>query len=301
MEISMRRHAMLFAILVAGIGVCVAAGDPSSQENQLISTHQPMTKKRVLLIGLDPAVLDFSRTPGADAETIRAAAKVSDEKLRALGYEVRTCLIDLGATAEAVVRKELSENTFDCILIGAGLRVLPEHTVLFEKVINLIHQNAPAAKLCFNTHPSNTLNAVQRCAPIAARDAQEEAINKELAALEGTWKVVSAVQDGNKLSDAQIEGVRFTIEETGKALVKKGEKVLFEGTIKVDPTKTPKTEDATQVSEGENKGKTTLSIYEIEGDTLKICSAEPGKDRPAGFFSKPGSGHFLRVFKREKK
>jgi uncharacterized protein (TIGR03067 family) len=214
---------------------------------------------------------------------------------------VRTCLIDLGATAEAVVGKELSENTFDCIMIGAGLRVLPEHTVLFEKVINLIHQNAPAAKLCFNTHPSNTPNAVQRCASIAARDAQEEAISKELAALEGTWKVVSAVRDGNKLSDAQIEGIRFTIEETGKALVKKGEKVLFEGTIKVDPTKTPKTEDATQVSEGESKGKTTLSIYEIEGDTLKICSAEPGKDRPAEFLSKPGSGHFLRVFKREKK
>ena len=48
------------------------------------------------------------------------------------------------------------------------------------------------------------------------------------------------------------------------------------------------------------KGKTTLSIYEIEGDTLKICSVEPGKDRPTEFSSKPGSGHFLRVFKREK-
>jgi uncharacterized protein (TIGR03067 family) len=301
MEISMRRHAMLFVILVAGIGVSVAAGDPSSQENQLISTHQPMTKKRVLLIGLDPAVLDFSRTPGVDAETIRAAAEASDEKLRSLGYEVRTCLIDLGATAEAVILKELSENTFDCIMIGAGLRVLPEHTLLFEKVINLIHQNAPAAKLCFNTHPSNTPDAVQRCAPIGARDAQEDAVSKELAALKGTWVVVSAVRDGNKLSYDQIEGVRFTIKETGKVLVKKGEKVLFEGTIKVDPTKTPKTEDATQTSEGENKGKTTLSIYEIEGDTLKICSAEPEKDRPAEFFSKPGSGHFLRVFKREKK
>jgi uncharacterized protein (TIGR03067 family) len=298
MEFSMRRHAVVLAFLVAGVGLSVAAGDANSQENQFISTHQPMTKKRVLQIGLDPAVVDFSRTPGVDAEKIRAAGKASDEKLRALGYEVQTCLIDLGATAEAVVLKALSENTFDCIMIGAGLRVLPENTVLFEKVINLIHQHAPSAKLCFNTHPSNTPDAVQRRASVAARDAKEEAVMKELAALRGTWAVVLAERDGEKLSDEQVKGVRFTIEENGKALVKKGEQVVFEGTIKIDPTKTPKTEDATQTSEGEKKGKTTLSIYEIEGDALKICSAEPGKDRPAEFSAKPGSGHFLRNRRR---
>lgn len=136
---------------------------------------------------------------------------------------------------------------------------------------------------------------------VAASDAKEEAVVKDLTALKGTWTVVSATRDGNKLTDEQIKNVRFTIGENGTALVKNGEQILFEGTIKIDPTKTPKTEDATQTSEGENKGKTTLSIYEIEGDTLKICSAEPGKDRPAEFSSKSGSGHFLRVFKREKK
>jgi uncharacterized protein (TIGR03067 family) len=135
---------------------------------------------------------------------------------------------------------------------------------------------------------------------VAAGDAKEEAVVKDLTALKGTWRVVSATRDGNKLTDEQIKNIRFTIGEGGQALVKNGEQILFEGTIKIDPTKIPKTEDA-QTSEGENKGKTTLSIYEIEGDTLKICSAEPGKDRPAEFSSKPGSGHFLRVFKREKK
>ena len=136
---------------------------------------------------------------------------------------------------------------------------------------------------------------------VAAGDAKEEAIMKDLVALKGTWRVVSAARDGNKLTHEQIKNVRFTIEENGQALVKNGEQILFEGTIKIDPTKTPKTEDATQTSEGENKGKATLSIYEIEGDTLKICSAEPGNDRSTDFSSKPGSGHFLRVFKREKK
>jgi uncharacterized protein (TIGR03067 family) len=136
---------------------------------------------------------------------------------------------------------------------------------------------------------------------VAAGDAKEEAVMKDLAVLKGKWIVVSAIRDGNKLSDEQVNGVTLTFDVTGRALVKKGNQLLFDGTFKIDPTKKPKTEDATQTSEGENKGKTTLSIYEIEGDTLKICSAEPEKDRPTEFSSMPGSGHFLRVFKREKK
>jgi len=118
--------------------------------------------KRVLLIGLDPTFVDFSRSPGVNAEQIRAAGRASDEKMRALGYDVHSCAIDLGETAEAVILDALSKNTFDCIMIGAGLRALPEHTLLFEKVINLVHQNAPSATLCFNTHPSNTLEAIHR-------------------------------------------------------------------------------------------------------------------------------------------
>jgi uncharacterized protein (TIGR03067 family) len=55
---------------------------------------------------------------------------------------------------------------------------------------------------------------------------------------------------------------------SGRALVKKGDQLLFDGTFEIDPTNVPKTEDATQTSEGENNGKTTLSIYEIEGDTM---------------------------------
>jgi hypothetical protein len=121
-----------------------------------------MAQKRVLQIGLDPALVDFSRAPGVDAEKIRTAGKASDEKLRELGYEVQTYMIDLGTTAETVILKALSETEFDCIMIGVGLRVLPERTFLFEKVINLVHQNAPSAKLCFNTHPGNTYEAVQR-------------------------------------------------------------------------------------------------------------------------------------------
>jgi|SRR5580700_11390685 hypothetical protein len=38
----------------------------------------------------------------------------------------------------------------------------PEYNLLFEKVMNAIHQKAPSAKLCFNTNPSNTAEAILR-------------------------------------------------------------------------------------------------------------------------------------------
>ena len=71
-------------------------------------------------------------------------------------------MVDLGAAAESVVLKALAANACDVVLIGAGIRALPQHTLLFKRIINAVHQHAPAAKLCFNTHPNDTAEAVLR-------------------------------------------------------------------------------------------------------------------------------------------
>jgi uncharacterized protein (TIGR03067 family) len=135
----------------------------------------------------------------------------------------------------------------------------------------------------------------------AADDAKKEAVKKDLEAMKGTWTVVSAERDGKKFTEEQLKDVTVTFDAGGKVSAQRQGQPIFEGTVKIDPTKKPKTVDATQTSEGDNKGKTSHGIYEIEGDTMKICSAEFGKERPTEFSSKPGSGHFLRVYKREKK
>ena len=68
---------------------------------------------------------------------------------------------DTGETAEAVTRHQLDSRAFDCVLFGAGLRAAP-HLLLFEKLINLAHAQAPGAKLCFNSTPADTAEAVRR-------------------------------------------------------------------------------------------------------------------------------------------
>jgi hypothetical protein len=40
-------------------------------------------------------------------------------------------------------------------MIGAGLRAAPQ--LLFGKLINLIHAQAPNARICFNTTPADTV------------------------------------------------------------------------------------------------------------------------------------------------
>jgi hypothetical protein len=61
-----------------------------------------------------------------------------------------------------VLRSALNQNEFDCVLVGAGVRTVPTHFLLFEKIINTIHAHAPGAKICFNTKPSDTAEAVNR-------------------------------------------------------------------------------------------------------------------------------------------
>ena len=124
-----------------------------------------MTKKKVLLTGLDPKLIDSSlaNTAGWDASRVQAAAQDAIKRLMELGFEVQTCLVDFGETAESVVSDILSRERFDCIMVGAGVRALPQHTLLFEKIINTIHQKAsPSSKICFNTNPTDTVEAVLR-------------------------------------------------------------------------------------------------------------------------------------------
>lgn len=121
-----------------------------------------MANKSVLALGIDPAALDFSEFPGFAAEQFRHFIDAQIDRLRALGFDVASCLIDLGETAEATTAAALKSKQWDCVVIGAGLRQPPERLLLFERIINFVHALAPNASICFNTSPDDTAEAVQR-------------------------------------------------------------------------------------------------------------------------------------------
>jgi hypothetical protein len=122
-----------------------------------------MARASVLLVGLDPDVVDKLPVPELTAAKVHAAVEAESAKLETLGYSVKSLLVDDGKTAEAVLTDALTTNRYDCIMIGAGLRVVPAYLLLFERLINIVHQHAPAsAKLCFSSNPSDTAEAVRR-------------------------------------------------------------------------------------------------------------------------------------------
>lgn len=125
--------------------------------------HQP----HILLIGIDPLLLDFSSAdfaamPGLTAEKIEKGTKAALDELNSLGYVAEKCWVDLGATASEIVIARLAEKKYDGIIIGAGIRVAESNLLLFEKLVNTVHAHAPQAKIVFNTSPKDNVAAVKR-------------------------------------------------------------------------------------------------------------------------------------------
>ncbi len=107
--------------------------------------------------------------------------------------------------------------------------------------------------------------------------------------LDGTWTVVSAEKGGEKLPDELIKTVKLTFKGKKLTFELLGEKK--EGSFKIDSTKKPATIDLMM------EDKTAPGIYQLDGDTLKICAAEPGEARPKDFKADAGN-RMLVVLKR---
>lgn len=72
----------------------------------------------------------------------------------------------------------------------------------------------------------------------------------------------------------------------------------FEGRYRLEPTKRPKEIDSIPTS-GEHRGKVAPGIYEIEGNTHRVCFALPGsEDRPTTLGESPGGGCRHYVMKK---
>jgi uncharacterized protein (TIGR03067 family) len=88
---------------------------------------------------------------------------------------------------------------------------------------------------------------------------------------------------------------------TLKWSMRRGDQTVVEWKVKtLDPTKTPKAIDF-EITSGTYKGVVYLGIYELDGDTLRICFAMPDRPvRPTEFTAGKGSVRALSELKREK-
>ncbi|MFE5620106.1 hypothetical protein ACFQ69_35810 [Streptomyces sp. NPDC056470] len=123
-----------------------------------------MEHTKVLSIGLHPRSLDYSALPdGIDEASLTARIAAGNAALREAGFDVVTCLVDPSPDrAEEAVRELLKGDAFGLAMIGGGVRMMPEHTLLFERLVNVLTEAVPGIRLCFNTSPETTVDALRR-------------------------------------------------------------------------------------------------------------------------------------------
>jgi hypothetical protein len=126
---------------------------------------------RVLFVGQAPDTVDFTDPalpPGFNAEKIQAGIDVAAAKIAERGWTGDLCMIAPDASGIAILEKQLAGATYDCVVIGGGMRLPPKSLWLFEKVVNAVHKAAPGSTIAFNTRPEDTAEAAARWLGAAA-------------------------------------------------------------------------------------------------------------------------------------
>lgn len=132
---------------------------------------------------------------------------------------------------------------------------------------------------------------------LIAADKGEKKKKVDAEKIQGNWIVVEAYRKGKKDGDQLGKFVTFSGKKMTLRLGRGGKRT-FENVFELRPYKKPRELDMIfKVSGGE---KTFEAIYELTGDTLKICFPEPGKGRPRMMGTAAGDERSVLVFKRVK-
>jgi hypothetical protein len=120
---------------------------------------------RILFVGQIPETVDFSDPaipPGFNAEKIHAGIAIAEDKIAARGWQADPFMIPPDETAGPLVEARLKSATYDCVVIGAGIRLPPKSLALLEIVVNAVRRAAPNTPIAFNTRPEDSDEAAAR-------------------------------------------------------------------------------------------------------------------------------------------
>ncbi|WP_104062444.1 hypothetical protein [Arthrobacter sp. 4R501] len=117
----------------------------------------------VLSLRLHPSAVDLSRHPETSQEMLATRIAAGEAAMREAGFDIVPCQVSADPDeSEKMVRECLAARPVQVAMIGAGVRMAEEHTLLFERVVNLLSELVPGIVFCFNTSPEATINALRR-------------------------------------------------------------------------------------------------------------------------------------------
>ena len=113
----------------------------------------PAAGHRVLAVGID-----------------RAIGERAQDALRESGLRATVITVTDDAAGDETLREALRADTYDAVSLGAGLSgqspprfpATPASTVWFNRLLNIVHVEAPTARIALARGPEDVLPAVER-------------------------------------------------------------------------------------------------------------------------------------------
>ena len=131
--------------------------------------------------------------------------------------------------------------------------------------------------------------------PVAAAPVDKPKKDGDAGKLIGTWKATGGEEYGKAMTEEEIGEFGVTIDESHWTYLNEGKKGL-QHMYCIDPKAKTKTLDLRTID-----ARALFSfegIYDLEGDTLKICIG--GKKRPTEFkTTEDGKTGYIYIFKRQ--
>lgn len=128
--------------------------------------------------------------------------------------------------------------------------------------------------------------------------AADKPTNANATAHEGTWKPIAAVLGGVRLPDEALKAITLKITGDKYEVTVAGEPHADKGTCTLDTSTTPK-RMTIKSTEGPNKGKTFLAIYEMkDAGSLRVCYDMSGTEFPKEFKAPKGTPLYLAGYRR---
>ena len=117
----------------------------------------------------------------------------------------------------------------------------------------------------------------------------------------GIWKPTQAELAGQPMPPPVLKSITLKLDGADYEVTVDTEKgkSVDKGTVALDQVAKPKAMTVTGV-EGPNAGKTFLAIYELDGDTMRVCYDLSGTRRPAEFKTAPATPLYLVTYQRVK-
>jgi uncharacterized protein (TIGR03067 family) len=129
-------------------------------------------------------------------------------------------------------------------------------------------------------------------------DKPADPAKKDLELLQGTWVMTGLEVNGQSTPEEKLKGATLTIK--GNKYTVKTRGMTHEVTFELDATKKPKEIDM-HFPDGPEVPKLSKGLYEIDGDTFRMCRAQAaGQDRPREFVTQDIPGVFIVTWKRQR-